>query len=106
MPAPATVDELLALIHRSGLFDAQRLDIAILPIGPPPPRFAERLLFEEDFVVAMRKGHTLARKPSLTGYLAAQHMLVSAIGDAVGVVDRKLAEQGHSRRQLPRDYHP
>jgi DNA-binding transcriptional LysR family regulator len=78
--------------------DAQRLDLAVLPIGPPPPRFAERLLFEEDFVVAMRKGHTLARKPSLTGYLAAQHMLVSAIGDAVGVVDRRLAEQGHSRR--------
>jgi DNA-binding transcriptional LysR family regulator len=78
--------------------DAQRLDLAILPIGPPPPRFAERLLFEEDFVVAMRKGHKLARKPSLAGYLAAQHMLVSAIGDAVGVVDRRLAEQGHSRR--------
>jgi DNA-binding transcriptional LysR family regulator len=46
----------------------------------------------------MRKGHKLARKPGLAGYLAAQHMLVSAIGDAVGVVDRKLAELGHSRR--------
>ena len=53
--------------------DAQRLDIAVLPIGPPPPRFAERLLFEEDFVVAMRKGHPLARKPSLAAYLAARH---------------------------------
>jgi DNA-binding transcriptional LysR family regulator len=78
--------------------DAQRLDLAVLPIGLPPPRFAERLLFEEDFVVAMRKGHKLARKPSLSGYLAAQHMLFSAIGDAMGVVDRRLAEQGHSRR--------
>jgi DNA-binding transcriptional LysR family regulator len=78
--------------------DAQRLDIAVLPIGPPPPRFAERLLFEEDFVVAMRKGHPLARKPSLAAYLAAQHMLVSVIGDALGVVDAKLAERGHSRR--------
>ena len=78
--------------------DAQRLDVAVLPIGPPPPRFAERLLFEEDFVVAMRKGHPLARKLSLATYLAAQHMLVSAIGDAVGVVDAKLAEKGHSRR--------
>jgi DNA-binding transcriptional LysR family regulator len=78
--------------------DAQRLDIAVLPIGPPPPRFAERLLFEEDFVIAMRKGHPLARKPSLPAYLAARHMLVSAIGDALGVVDAKLAEKGHSRR--------
>ena len=78
--------------------DAQRLDVAVLPIGPPPPRFAERLLFEEDFVVAMRKGHPLARKLSLTAYLAARHMLVSAIGDAMGVVDAKLAEKGQSRR--------
>jgi DNA-binding transcriptional LysR family regulator len=78
--------------------DAQRLDVAVLPIGASPPRFAERLLFEEDFVVAMRKGHPLARKPSLVAYLAAQHILVSAIGDALGVVDAKLAEKGHSRR--------
>jgi DNA-binding transcriptional LysR family regulator len=78
--------------------DAQRLDLAVLPIGPPPPRFAGRLLFEEDFVIAMRRGHRLARKPSLSAYLGAQHMLTSAIGDALGVVDAKLAEQGLSRR--------
>jgi DNA-binding transcriptional LysR family regulator len=78
--------------------DAQRLDLAVLPIGPPPPRFVERMIFEEDFVVAMRRGHALARKPSLAAYLASQHMLVSAIGDAQGVVDAKLAEKGHSRR--------
>jgi DNA-binding transcriptional LysR family regulator len=78
--------------------DAQRLDLAVLPIGPPPPRFVERLLFEEDFVVAFRKGHPLARRTSLAAYLSAQHMLVSAIGDALGVVDAKLAEKGHARR--------
>jgi DNA-binding transcriptional LysR family regulator len=78
--------------------DARRLDVAVLPLGRPPARFAERLLFEEDFVVAMRKGHPLARKPNLAAYLAAQHMLVSAIGDALGVMDAKLAEKGHSRR--------
>jgi DNA-binding transcriptional LysR family regulator len=32
------------------------------------------------------------------GGLAAQHTLVSAIGDALGVVDAKLAEKGLSRR--------
>ncbi|WP_213289186.1 LysR family transcriptional regulator [Bradyrhizobium sp. sGM-13] len=78
--------------------DSHRLDLAILPIGPLPPRFAERLLFEEDFVVAMRKGHPLARASKLAAYLKARHMLVSAIGDAQGVVDAKLAERGHSRR--------
>jgi len=78
--------------------DAHRLDIAVLPIGPPPPRFASRLLFEEDFVVAMRQDHPLAREPSLANYLAMRHMLVSAIGDGYGVVDAKLAEEGHARR--------
>jgi DNA-binding transcriptional LysR family regulator len=78
--------------------DAHRLDLAVLPIGSLPPRFVDRLLFEEDFIVAMRAGHQLARKLSLDTYLAAPHMLVSAIGDAHGVVDARLAEMGHSRR--------
>jgi DNA-binding transcriptional LysR family regulator len=78
--------------------DAQRLDLAVLPIGPLTPRFAERLLFEEDFVVAMRRGHAFARDPGLKSYLSMRHMLVSAIGDAHGVVDQILAEKGLSRR--------
>lgn len=78
--------------------DAQRLDLAILPIGPPAPRFVDRALFEEDFVVAMRKGHAFARDPSLDAYLAMRHMLVSAIGDAHGAADQSLADLGRSRR--------
>jgi DNA-binding transcriptional LysR family regulator len=78
--------------------DSHRLDLAVLPLGQLPSRYAERLLFEEDFVVAMRKGHRMARKVTLAAYLAAPHMLVSAIGDAFGIVDIRLAEQGHSRR--------
>lgn len=78
--------------------DARRLDLAVLPIGPPTPRFIERLLFEEDFVVAMRRGHPFALRPNLKTYLAMHHMLISAIGDAHGVVDEKLAEKGLSRR--------
>jgi DNA-binding transcriptional LysR family regulator len=78
--------------------DSHRLDLAVLPIGALPSRYVERLLFEEDFVVAMRKRHPLARALSLTSYVKAQHLLVSAIGDPVGIVDIRLAEQGHSRR--------
>ena len=78
--------------------DSHRLDLAILPIGALPSRYAERLLFEEDFVVAMRKRHPLARALNLTSYVKAQHLLVSAIGDPLGIVDIRLAEQGHSRR--------
>lgn len=78
--------------------DTHRLDLAVLPIGPPPPRFSARLLFEDDFVVAMRKGHPLAKRPTLANYLTMQHMLVSAIGDAYGVVDAMLADKGLARR--------
>ncbi|MEW6147261.1 MAG: LysR family transcriptional regulator [Bradyrhizobium sp.] len=78
--------------------DSHRLDLAVLPVGPLPSRYIERLLFKEDFVVAMRKGHRLAHKVTLSAYLAAPHLLVSAIGDALGIVDVKLAERGHSRR--------
>jgi DNA-binding transcriptional LysR family regulator len=78
--------------------DTQRLDLAVLPIGPLTPRFASHLLFEEDFIVAMRRGHAFARDPSLQSYLAMRHMLISAIGDAYGVADQKLAEMGLSRR--------
>ncbi len=49
-------------------------------------------------MVAMRAGHPLARKPRRDTYLKASHMLVSAIGDAHGVVDAKLAEMGLARR--------
>ncbi len=80
--------------------DAQRLDLVVLPIGPLAPRFAERLLFEEDFVVAMRRGHPFARDPSLKSYVAMRHLLVSSIGDAHGLVDLKLAEKGLSRRMV------
>jgi DNA-binding transcriptional LysR family regulator len=78
--------------------DTQRLDLAVLPIGPLTPRFAAQLLFEDEFIVAMRRGHAFARDPSLPSYLAMRHMLVSAIGDAYGVADQKLAEISLSRR--------
>jgi DNA-binding transcriptional LysR family regulator len=78
--------------------DTQRLDLAVLPIEPPAPRFAEQLLFVEDFVVATRKGHSFARNPTFKNYLTQRHMLVSVIGDAHGVVDEKLKEKGLSRR--------
>ena len=78
--------------------DAQRLDLAVLPIGPLSPRFVSHLLFEAGFVVTMRRGHAYARNANLKSYLASRHMLVSAIGDAYGVVDQKLSERGLSRR--------
>ena len=52
------------------------MDIAVLPIGVVPPRFESRYLYEEDFVVAMRKGHRFSRSPTPSQYLKATHLLV------------------------------
>ena len=45
--------------------ERRQIDIALLPLRVVPPRFEARRLFEEDFVVAMRKGHHFARSPTL-----------------------------------------
>jgi DNA-binding transcriptional LysR family regulator len=78
--------------------DSRALDIAILPIAEVPPRFVAQKLFEEDFVVTMRNGHPFARKPTLKHYCDMRHLLVSMSGDAYGVVDAALAQQGLARR--------
>jgi DNA-binding transcriptional LysR family regulator len=78
--------------------DARAMDIAIIPSDHIPARFHERLLFEEDFVVAMRAGHPFAKAPTLDKFCEMQHLVVSLTGDAHGFVDRVLAAQGRSRR--------
>jgi DNA-binding transcriptional LysR family regulator len=78
--------------------ESRALDLAILPIGEVPPRFVAHKLFDENFVVTMRKGHQFAAKPSLKRYCSMPHLLVSLTGDARGVVDAALAEQGLKRR--------
>jgi DNA-binding transcriptional LysR family regulator len=78
--------------------ESRSLDIAILPIAEVPPRFVAHKLFEEDFVVTMRKGHPFARHPTLKRYCSMRHLLVSLSGDAHGVVDEALVQQGLSRR--------
>ncbi len=45
--------------------DAQLMDIAIIPSDDIPARFHQRTVFVEDFVLAMRKGHSAARKLTL-----------------------------------------
>ena len=78
--------------------DARAMDIAIIPTDDAPMRFAEKPLYEEDFVIAMRTGHPFSDRPTIDRFLALQHLLVSHTGDAFGFIDRLLAEQGLSRR--------
>jgi DNA-binding transcriptional LysR family regulator len=78
--------------------ERRQIDIALLPLRVVPPRFEARRLFEEDFVVAMRKGHRFARSPTLAAYSRSQHLLVSLSGDPHGFVDEFLAKRGLRRR--------
>jgi DNA-binding transcriptional LysR family regulator len=78
--------------------EKRHIDVAVLPVRVVQRRFEARRLFEEDFVVAMRKGHPLARSPSLALYCRSQHLLVSFSGDPHGFVDELLAKRGLKRR--------
>lgn len=78
--------------------DAHTIDIAIVPDAAVPARFAVRPLYQEDFVVAARRGHPFHRAPTLAAYCRLPHVLVSLGGDPHGFVDDRLRERGLSRR--------
>lgn len=78
--------------------ETRGVDIAIAPVDEVPARFAAEALYEEDFVIAMRRGHPFASKPTLEHYCRMQHLVVSLSGDPDGFIDRVLARQGRARR--------
>lgn len=77
---------------------ARALDVALVPTPDAPARFHRRFLYEEDFVVALRKGHPAARRLTLDRYCALQHLVVSETGDPHGFVDTVLAQGDRVRR--------
>lgn len=78
--------------------EKREADVAMLPLRTVPARFEAKKLYDEDFVVAMRKGHVFARTPTLPAFCRAQHLLVSLDGDPRGFVDELLAKRGLQRR--------
>jgi len=90
----------LAEPWRSSLerLEERTIDVAMLPLRTVPASFELHRLYEEDFVVAMRKGHPFRRAPTATAFCKARHMLVSLDGSPVGFVDDLLAERGLRRR--------
>ena len=77
--------------------DDRVTDIAVVPSDHLPARFHAALLYEEDFVVAVRAGHPFADDPSLDQYCGMRHLVVSLAGDPHGFVDELLASHGRSR---------
>jgi len=74
------------------------IDLAIIPLDDLPARFHKQKLYEEEFVIAARKGHSLQRNPTLKGYCEMEHLVVSHTGDVLGFVDVELARKGLARR--------
>src|SRR6188768_2825047 len=50
--------------------DARRADLVVEPLHEIPPRFRAARLYDEEFVLAMRKAHPLASKLTLDRYCA------------------------------------
>jgi DNA-binding transcriptional LysR family regulator len=80
------------------MLEARKLDLAMLPLRSAPPRFEARKIYDEDFVLAMRKGHALRKTPTAAAFSRSQHILVSVSGEPHGFVDDILAGQGLKRR--------
>lgn len=78
--------------------EAREVDVVIQPIARAPSRFLSTRLYDEEFAIAMRKGHPLGAKLTLAQYCAASHVLVSMTGHAHGNVDVELEKLGRSRR--------
>ncbi len=73
------------------MLERRELDVAMLPLPAVSPRFEARRLYEEEFVLAMRKGHPLAKAPTHAAFARSQHLLVSLSGEPRGFVDEMLA---------------
>jgi DNA-binding transcriptional LysR family regulator len=98
MPRPGEPSPELAWRDAYTELDARAMDVAVMPVGGAPGRFAVRKLFEEDFVIAARAGHAWLAKPTLSAFVTAEHLVVSQTGDSNGFVDLALAEHGLARR--------
>jgi len=98
LPVPDEVTAARAWRNAFAELEARAIDIAVVPSDHVPPRFHARVLYEEDFVIALRAGHPFAEAPSLDRYCELHHLVVSVSGDPYGFVDDLLAKRGRSRR--------
>lgn len=78
---------------------ASEIDLAIGFFRDLPDAFESEALFEESYLVVMRKGHPLARRTlTLKSYCDAEHLIVSVDGDLRGIVDQTLERADKARR--------
>lgn len=78
--------------------EGRLVDIAIIPSDQVPVRFHKEILYDEDFVLVMRRGHPFLDEPTIERYCESQHLVVSLCGEPYGFVDEILAVRGLTRR--------
>lgn len=86
-------------VHSSAAIERGEIDLALGVFGSTGPGLYVETVLEERYVCIMRRGHPLSRGRLTAKKLArATHLLVTPSGEATGLVDRVLAEQGSTRR--------
>jgi len=98
LPTQGSAEPHLAWKDALRELEDRTIDIAIVPLDDVPARFHKQKLYEEDFVIAVRKGHSFRHNSDLKRYCDMQHLVVSHTGDAFGFVDAELARKGLTRR--------
>jgi DNA-binding transcriptional LysR family regulator len=78
--------------------EARAVDIALIPLDDIAPRFAARVLYAEDFVIAARLGHPFLGQPTLSSYCEMRHAVVSLGDDSQTLVDTALQKKHLTRR--------
>jgi DNA-binding transcriptional LysR family regulator len=79
--------------------NAGQIDVSISFFWDVPAQFETQKLYEETYVVVMRRGHPIENATlDLQTYCAQEHLLVSARGDLEGIVDTTIAKLGAQRR--------
>jgi DNA-binding transcriptional LysR family regulator len=98
LPAQGFTAPQLAWKDALNELEDRTIDIAIIPLDDVPARFHKQILYEEEFVIALRNGHPFQRTSTLKRYCEMEHLVVSHTGDASGFVDAELAKKGLTRR--------
>lgn len=82
------------------LIDRGVIDLALGVFQKPPERSVRQRLCRETFVGVVRSGHPALTDGAMTldTYLRQRHALVSVRRDAIGEIDRVLAQRGLARR--------
>jgi DNA-binding transcriptional LysR family regulator len=81
------------------LLDGHEIDCAIGVIPDAPVRFSRIALFEDVYMCAMRRGHTLARgSMTLQRFAAARHVAVRPADRTANLIDHVLESRGLQRR--------